>query len=124
MQRCAVCGAADGNATLWLLESLDDRKRQTGPIINITRLLSSGRWSLAQPSLLGSKILGEGTHGGRRGIEADVMLVRGKRHQYPFVGKNGIPLQAFLGSGRSFANTLTHFPKLFLSFLGRGMYVF
>src|SRR5882762_719085 len=35
MQRCTVCGAADANLTLLLLESLDDRKRQTGPMINI-----------------------------------------------------------------------------------------
>jgi hypothetical protein len=34
-----------------------------------------------------SKILGEGAYGGRRGIEADVMPVRGEGDQYPSVGK-------------------------------------
>src|SRR4029077_10507878 len=44
-----------------------------------------------------------------------------ERHQNSAIRKcRHSPLQTFLGSGRSFANTCTHFPQLLLSVFGRG----
>jgi hypothetical protein len=67
------------------------------------------------------EILRKGADCGGRGIEADVMLVRGEGDEYPPIGKRRHPpLQAFLGAGRSFANTGAHFAQFLLSVFRSG----
>ena len=83
---------------------------------------SSGNW--IDPSSSGKfrKVLREGSHCWRRGIEANVMFVRGEGDQYPPIGKRGHPpLQAFLGPGCSGTNTRTHFTQFLLSLFGGDM---